>query len=103
MGFWGWIAFDIFTLIASYLGVLIVSTQTIMRTMGLLTYMIPVGFGMSTAILLGGYIGEGKPTFVMHFYKISMQWALSVALFQNFILFVFQSQFIHWFTHNLEI
>ena len=47
MGIWGWWAFEIFTLIASYLSVEIIAAQTIMRSLGLLTYMIPVGFSMA--------------------------------------------------------
>jgi Na+-driven multidrug efflux pump len=53
MGFWGWIGFDIFTLIASYLSSVAISAQTIMRTLGLLTFMIPVGQAMATNVLLG--------------------------------------------------
>lgn len=43
MGVWGWWAFDIFTLIASYLSATIIATQTILRSIGLLTFMLPVG------------------------------------------------------------
>ena len=41
MGVWGFWSFDIFTLIASYLSVEIVSAQTIMCSLGLITYMTP--------------------------------------------------------------
>lgn len=57
MGIWGWWAFDIFTLIASYLSIDIVSAQTIMRSLGLLTFMIPVGFSVACGILVGRSIG----------------------------------------------
>ena len=43
MGVWGWWAFDIFTLIASYLGSEIIAAQTILRSIGLITFMLPVG------------------------------------------------------------
>ena len=57
MGVWGWWAFDVFTLISSYLSVDIISAQTIMRTLGLLTFMIPVGFSVACGILVGRSIG----------------------------------------------
>ena len=53
MGIWGWWAFDIFTLICSYLSVEVISAQTVMRSLGLLTFMIPVGVSMASAILIG--------------------------------------------------
>lgn len=43
MGVWGWWAFDIFTLIASYLHAVVIAAQTILRSIGLITYMLPVG------------------------------------------------------------
>lgn len=43
MGVWGWWAFDIFTLIASYIGSEIIAAQTILRSIGLITFMLPVG------------------------------------------------------------
>lgn len=43
MGVWGWWAFDIFTLIASYMSAEIIAAQTILRSIGLLTFMLPIG------------------------------------------------------------
>lgn len=57
MGVWGWWAFDIFTLMASYLSLDVVSAQTIMRSLGLLTFMIPIGFSIACGILIGKSIG----------------------------------------------
>jgi MATE family multidrug resistance protein len=72
MGVWGWWAFDIFTLMASYLSVTIVSAQTIMRSLGLMTYMIPVGFSTACGILVGKSIGCGSIAQVKFYYKICM-------------------------------
>ena len=43
MGVWSWWAFDVYTLIASYLSVSEISAQTVLRTLGLITFMVPVG------------------------------------------------------------
>ena len=53
MGVWGWWAFDIFTLIGSYLSVEIISGQTVMRSIGIFTFMVPIGFSIACAILVG--------------------------------------------------
>jgi Na+-driven multidrug efflux pump len=52
-----------------------------MRTMGLLTFMIPVGFGFSLSILLGKYIGKGRADLVVHYNQFSLKLAFLLALF----------------------
>lgn len=81
MGVWGWWAFDIFTLISSYLSVDIISAQTIMRTLGLVTFMIPVGFSVACGILVGRSIGQGSEAAIKHYYKLCMALSTGVALF----------------------
>lgn len=80
MGVWGWWAFDIFTLMASYLSIPAVSAQTIMRTLGLLTFMVPVGFSISCAILVGKAIGKGSEAEVKFYYGLSVQMSVVAAL-----------------------
>jgi MATE family multidrug resistance protein len=87
MGYLGNAAFDIFTLISSYLSPTVISAQTIMRTLGLMTFMIPVAISMSSGILLGQYIGSGQVGLVRHYHHLSMVFAVIAALFQNVILF----------------
>ena len=88
MGLWGWIAFDIFTLIASYLSITVVSAQTILRTLGLLTFMVPVGFSTAASILIGTSIGADKELLVKHYFKYCMYLSVGVALFTIFILVI---------------
>ena len=71
MSVWGWWAFDIFTLMASYLGATNTAAQTIMRSIGLLTFMFPVGFSAACGILVGNNVGAKKPKLAMQFYKVS--------------------------------
>ena len=53
----GWWAFDVFTQMASLLTETDTAAQTILRNIGLFTYMIPVGLMSSTNYLIGMYIG----------------------------------------------
>jgi MATE family multidrug resistance protein len=79
MGVWGWWAFDIFTLIASYLSVEEVSAQTIMRTLGLLTFMVPVGISQSCMTLIGKNIGQANIPAIRQYYKLCMYLSIGVA------------------------
>jgi Na+-driven multidrug efflux pump len=60
MSVWGWWAFDIFTLIASYLHAVVIAAQTILRSIGLITFMLPVGIMTACVTLIGNAIGEGR-------------------------------------------
>jgi Na+-driven multidrug efflux pump len=57
---WSWWAMDVFTLIASYMTEKELSTQTIMRNITLLTFMIPCGIQIAAGILVGNNIGANK-------------------------------------------
>jgi Na+-driven multidrug efflux pump len=56
----GWWAFDVFTLLASQLDQKSIAAQTILRNIGLFTYMIPVGLSSSINFFTGKYIGKQR-------------------------------------------
>ena len=56
----GWWAFDVFTLLAGQLTTSDTAAQTIMRNVGLYTFMIPVGFSTASNFLVGKYIGKNR-------------------------------------------
>lgn len=72
MGVWGWWAFDIFTLIASYLSTEVISAQTIMRSLGLLTFMVPVGLGKACQYYVGIFIGQGCERSINHYFNVCL-------------------------------
>jgi MATE family multidrug resistance protein len=74
-----------------------------MRTLGLMTFMIPVGFSGAANTLLGQFIGAGKADLVRHYYRLSMAVSVFLAVFQNVILFVFKDQIMSFYTKNPEI
>ena len=43
-----------------------------MRSIGLLTFMLPVGYSMAVNILTGNAIGEGKEKLAMQYYKVCL-------------------------------
>ena len=72
MGCWSWWAFDLFTLICSYISTEVISAQTIMRSLGLLTFMIPVGFAKASGFFIGKFIGQGCEISLKHYYKMCL-------------------------------
>ena len=80
MGIWGWWAFDIFTLMASYLAVQVVAAQTIMRSLGLLTFMIPVGVSSAAGLKVGHFIGKGNKAGIKYYFNICVWTSIGLGL-----------------------
>lgn len=80
MGVWGWWAFDIFTLIASYMSATIIAAQTILRSIGLITFMLPVGISQACGTLVGNAVGEGRKDKALSYYKTSQLLGFVVSL-----------------------
>ena len=58
-----------------------------MRSIGLLTFMIPVGFASGAGIYMANSIGEGKPRVAMQYYKVVLCFSLFVTLIQILALY----------------
>ena len=100
---WSWWAFDIFTLIASYLSAEIVSAQTIMRSLGLLTFMIPVGFSKACAYFVGFFIGQGSEEAIRHYYKIATGISAICGVLQIIILWIIRDYVIKMYTNQVGV
>jgi MATE family multidrug resistance protein len=103
MGVWGWWAFDIFTLMASYLATEIISAQTIMRSLGLLTYMIPVGFSKACFYYTGFFIGQGCSKSIQHYYNTAMLMSVIVGVFQIILLLILREPILNMYTDKEEL
>ena len=103
MGIWGWWAFDIFTFMATYLGETEAAAQSILRSLGLLTFMLPVGYSTASGILIGNSIGASKPREAMTYYIVCMMLACLITVLQMSILWLAQDSFIGMFTNNAAI
>ena len=100
MGVWGWWSFDIFTLMATYISPSAAAAQTIMRSIGLLTFMMPVGFANGAAIMIGKSAGKEQKLVAMQYYRIALQVALFLTFVQVLILLVFRDFIIAAYTSN---
>lgn len=72
LGVWAWWAFDIFTLICSYLSTDILSAQTILRVLGLYSYQIPLGISYAMQLHVGNFIGQGNERGIMAYFRVGM-------------------------------
>jgi len=57
------------------------AAQSIMRSLGLLTFMLPFGYSQALGILSGNAIGEGNSQKAMNYYKVCMMMALLITVF----------------------
>lgn len=103
MGVWGWWAFDIFTLIASYLASEVIAAQTILRSIGLITFMLPVGIASACGTLTGNSVGEGRADKAVRYYRTSMYLSLLLALIQVTLLVTLRPYVVALFTDNVDI
>ena len=100
MGIWGWWAFEIFTFMATYLGETQAAAQSQMRSLGLLTYMLPVGYSMASSILSGNAIGELKPKLAITYYKVCLFMAVIITVLQMSVLWFARDGMIRMYTNN---
>lgn len=98
MGIWSWWAFEIFTLIATYLSEDIISAQVFLKSLALLTFMVPIGISFACGTLIGNFIGSGDVAALKYYYKISMFIAAVVAFLTVIVFWFLQNQIIAVFT-----
>ncbi len=99
MGVWGWWAFDIFTLIATYMDTAVIAAQTILRTLGLITFMLPVGIMSASGTLIGNSVGAGRSDHAILYYETSMKMGVALAIVQVLILLLGKDLFVLLFTN----
>ena len=72
---------------ASYMSIDELASQTILRNIGLLTYMIPVGIAIASGILVGNMVGAGNIEGAKIYAKMctlsSAIWAVGSVIFIN--------------------
>lgn len=103
MGVWGWWAFDIFTLIATYMDTAVIAAQTILRTLGLITFMLPVGIMSASGTLIGNSVGAGKADHAIIYYETSMKMGVALAIVQVLVLLLGKDLFVLLFTNQQAV
>ena len=87
MSVWSFWGFEAYTIMASYLGVNDIAGQVIVRSLGLLTFMVPLGVMFGSGIIIGNSLGEGRPKVALQYYRSAMLYALIIAATQISVLY----------------
>ena len=74
-----------------------------MRSIGLLTFMLPVGYSAASGILTGNAIGESKPKLAMTYYFVCMFMASFITVLQMSVLWFGTESFVNMYTNNPKI
>lgn len=93
-----WWAFDVFTQLAASLETQYLGGQTILRNIGLYTYMIPVGLSSAANILVGRYIGKDKVSLAHRISNMCMFVTFIWSMLQVAILVLFKDSVIHFYS-----
>lgn len=99
----GWWAFDVFTQMAAMLTETDVAAQTILRNIGLFTYMIPVGLMYASNYLVGMYFGKDRIDLVVKIGKllgvVTFAWSLSSMV----IVYIWKDTIMNVYTKDESI
>ena len=98
MSVWGWWAFDILTLMASYMSPEAIAAQTCMRSIGLFAFMIPAGISGAASTLCGNSVGKENVEMVNLYYKMALFCSAAISCFLILLLWMFEESFIKIFT-----
>jgi len=71
-----------------------------MRSLGLLTFMIPVGFNNACSYFMGLYIGKGCSQSVIYYYKVCLKLSLLVGIITAILLVIFEQQMLDFYTNQ---
>jgi multidrug resistance protein, MATE family len=99
----GWWAFDVTTLMATYLGHVTQQAQVILELLATINYMVPIAMDIAGAILVGNAVGAGSEQLVKHYFKWSMYVGLFISTCSAIILITLREQIVSYFTDDIEV
>ena len=74
-----------------------------MRSLGLLTFMIPVGLSRAAAFFVGKFIGQGCEQSIRHYYNTCLQLSVIIGALQIVLLVIIDDAVIAFYTDIPEI
>ena len=76
MTIWSAWAFDMITFMATYLGAVAVASQTIIRSIAILSFTLAVGYSAASRIFIGACVGQGKHQHAKMYYCVNLTCSL---------------------------
>ncbi|CAH6723514.1 ethionine resistance-conferring protein 1 [[Candida] jaroonii] len=97
------LAFEILTLMASYLGTVALAAQSVGSTMASLTYQVPFAIGIAASTRIANYLGAGLSGPAEVATKVALVFGLFISIFNFIVLFTFDRQIADIFTDDEEV
>ncbi|EGW29987.1 ethionine resistance protein [Spathaspora passalidarum NRRL Y-27907] len=97
------LAFEIMTLMASYLGTIALAAQSIGTTMACVTYQVPFAVGIASSTRIANYLGAGLGAAARTTTKVSLTFGLLIAFLNFLFLFCFRREIAITFTKDEEV
>ncbi|KAG7664040.1 ERC1 [[Candida] subhashii] len=97
------LAFEIMTLLSSYLGTIALAAQSIGTTMAALTYQIPFAIGIASSTRIANYLGAGLGSAARTTVKVSLCFGLVISTINFLLLYVFQRPIAKAFTNDEDV
>lgn len=97
------LAFEILTLMASYLGTIELAAQSIGTTMASLTYQVPFAIGIASSTRIANYLGAGLGSAAKTSTQVAINFGLVISILNFLFLFLFQRQIAFAFTNDERV
>lgn len=97
------LAFEILTLMASYLGTYELAAQSIGSTMASLTYQVPFAIGIAASTRIANYLGAGLADCAHIASKVAIAFGVCVSFINFFVLYTLQRPIAILFTNDETI
>lgn len=97
------LAFEILTLMASYLGTIALAAQSVGTTMAALTYQVPFAIGIASSTRIANFLGAGLGDAAKITTKVALLFGLFISVFNFLVLFIFQTQIAKAFTNDEKV
>lgn len=97
------LAFEILTLMASYLGTYELAAQSIGSTMASLTYQVPFAIGIAASTRIANYLGAGLADCAQTASKVAIAFGICVSFINFFVLYTLQRPIATLFTNDETI
>lgn len=97
------LAFEILTLMASYLGTLELAAQSVGSTVATVTYQVPFAIGIASSTRIANFLGAGLGDAAKKSTQVALTFGLFVSVFNFFLLYTFSLQIAALFTGDERV
>lgn len=97
------LAFEILTLLASYLGTVELAAQSVGSTMACLTYQVPFAIGIAASTRIANFLGAGLAESAKKATQVALCFGLVISAMNFLILFTFDQQIGELFTKDEKV